>query len=398
MKLPLFLSKEPIFIPLILFLALVWLIPRSPYPGLVAEYIQGQVARLPTVKVDLRPSETFRNRFSTNRTALYIETRPEYKGVATALLLHMTQVVPPEWRFLFIGSEELVHKVNRSTSARHLQKIGKLRLQTVEPWTDQWHRNREINLDEVHDKLLTNISFYDEQLSGVEHLLTFRSHSILCANANTTVNDFLQYDWVGAAKSVNDRWGGYGSLSLRRLSKVREVLSIQERYDENEGRWMSSRMGLLPNASTANSSVERTFAVESEWNERPLGYHVPGDLSPNGQYAAVWNNTNRRGEIFQYCPELKIVMPMDFERFRCDEDIINRPLKSPEDLEWIMNQQRIADEKAKAKAEAEAAAEAARITASSTPSSSSAPHRVEVVEGEADEEPYLISLKQLSRP
>ena len=63
-----------------------------------------------------------------------------------------------------------------------------------------------------------------------------------------------------------------------------------------------------------------------------------------------------------------------------------------------MNQQRIADEKAKAKAEAEAAAEAARITASSTPSSSSAPHRVEVVEGEADEEPYLISLKQLSRP
>lgn len=108
----------------------------------------------------------------------------------------MTQVIPPEWRFVFIGTEDLVRRVNRSSPIKRMVDIGKLRLGHVEQWTDKWKKVPENA--EIHSRLLTNMTFYDEQLPGVEWLLVFRSSAIICANANRTVNDYLQYDWVGA--------------------------------------------------------------------------------------------------------------------------------------------------------------------------------------------------------
>lgn len=150
---------------------------------------------LPDFKIDFHPTRTFRNRFSTNRTAVYIETREEI-GHVTPLLLHMMQVIPPEWRFVFLGTDDLVHKVNKSSPVRRMIEIGKLRLGTTERWTHKWKGKPDVH--EVNSRLLTNSTFYDEQFPGVEHLLVFRSSAIMCANANRTVNDYLHYDWVGA--------------------------------------------------------------------------------------------------------------------------------------------------------------------------------------------------------
>lgn len=107
----------------------------------------------------------------------------------------MTQVIPAEWRFVFIGSEELVKRVSRSAPIHRMVDTGKIRLETVERWTDTWRGSPD--LQEISSRLLTNITFLDEQFPGVENLLVFRSGAILCANAEQTVNDFLEYDLVG---------------------------------------------------------------------------------------------------------------------------------------------------------------------------------------------------------
>lgn len=153
------------------------------------------VEQLPEIKIDFHPSQTFRNRFSTNKTALYIETRDEITHV-TPLLLHMTQIVPPEWRFVFLGTQKLVTHVNKSSAVQRMVQTGKLRLGYTERWTDTW--KPPLDVHETHSRLLTNLTFYDEQLPGVEWLLNFRSSAIVCANANRTINDYLDYDWVGA--------------------------------------------------------------------------------------------------------------------------------------------------------------------------------------------------------
>lgn len=100
-------------------------------------------------------------------------------------------VVPPDWRFLFIGSEQSTVSAGRAYSIKHQQAIGKLDLMLLpEPWN--------ISSKEHIDRTLTDLRFYDEFLPGVEWLLKFESDSILCANSATSLEDWLDFDWVGA--------------------------------------------------------------------------------------------------------------------------------------------------------------------------------------------------------
>lgn len=127
---------------------------------------------------------------------LYIETRKDIK-FTVPLLLHMTQVVPPEWRFLFVATDEIIESVNTSSPVRRMVNTGKLRLQDINRFSTGWGRTLP-DINEIYSRILTNLTFYDEQLPQVENLLVFKSSSIICANSNKTVNDFIDYDWVGA--------------------------------------------------------------------------------------------------------------------------------------------------------------------------------------------------------
>ena len=94
-----------------------------------------------------------------------------------------------------------------------------------------------------------------------------------------------------------------------------EVLHFQKPYrgELHEDQWMAARVGLLPGANMASPELEREFAVESLWYERPMGYH----LNPAGLRGEVWDDIHRRKHIFSYCPEIKIIMDMRLERERC---------------------------------------------------------------------------------
>lgn len=109
------------------------------------------------------------------------------------------EVVPPEWRFVFVGTED-THRIARySGTIRRYEDWGKLKLRNIETWASDWGaRWAEIGIDEMSNRLLTNTSFYHQELPGVEHLFVFQSDSILCANSGADLNDWLQYDWVGA--------------------------------------------------------------------------------------------------------------------------------------------------------------------------------------------------------
>lgn len=113
------------------------------------------------------------------------------------LILHMTTVVPPDWRFLFIGSRESIHSVSQSYSIKHQQVIGKLDLMELPPpWS--------VASKEDVFRLLTDSRFHDEFLPGVEWILKYEHDSILCANSETSLNDWLDWDWAGASRYVFD--------------------------------------------------------------------------------------------------------------------------------------------------------------------------------------------------
>ena len=108
-------------------------------------------------------------------------------------ILHMMSVVPPDWRFLFIGSNKSVISVGRAYATKHQQRIGKLDVMMLpEPW--------EIDSKEKVHRMLTDMRFYDEFLPGVEWLLKYEYDSIMCANSATSLNEWLHWDWAGSPR------------------------------------------------------------------------------------------------------------------------------------------------------------------------------------------------------
>ena len=96
---------------------------------------------------------------------------------------------------MFIGTNKSVISVSRSFATKYQEANGKLDLVVLpKPWT----------LDRKEDvfQLLTDIRFYDEILPGVEWLMKFESDSIMCANSDDSLNDWLDYSWAGAPRQV----------------------------------------------------------------------------------------------------------------------------------------------------------------------------------------------------
>lgn len=141
---------------------------------------------MPTLKVDFDPHRPL---FNESKVALLVEDRP--LGHLTPLLLHMMSVVPPDWRFVFVGSKESLNRTNSSSTVRLQKARGKLDLRAA-PDVGNHGAQERVN------RMFTNLTFYEDYLPKVEWLLVFHSDSILCARSERTINDWLEYDWVGA--------------------------------------------------------------------------------------------------------------------------------------------------------------------------------------------------------
>jgi hypothetical protein len=308
---------------------------------MITEHIKSRLdearQQIPSIKVDwAQGSQDPRDAYNVSKVAILIEPRPLPHLVPQ--ILHMISVVPPDWRFLFIGSSKSVVSVGRAYATKHQQVIGKLDLMVLpEPW--------EIETKEKVYRLLTDMRFYDEFLPGVEWILKYESDSILCANSQESLNDWLDWHWAGAPRTIGDQFSGNGGLSLRRVSAIKQVLEFQARYNDSEpeDEWFGKRMYILPGAKVASGN-DGVLAVEDVYMESPMGFHVR-----NGgmQLAdAVWKEPIQRKKIFDYCPELSLIMEMKLEKERCPGD--------NKEGEIVPTPEEIAAQKAKEKAAEEA--------------------------------------------
>ena len=285
--------------------------------------------------------------YNVSKVALLIENRP-YAFLAP-LMLHFISVVPPDWRFRFMGSEESVASINQSVAIRHQVDIGKLDLTYIPP-------NMSVASTEYISRFLTNLWLYETVLQPAEWLLVFQSDSILCANSRQNIDDYLEYDWVGAPWNPSGRFGGNGGLSLRRVSPIVEILREQVRVDGGapEDVWLTDRLGDRLGAKMANGSVSLQFSGEmnqgvseaivkegsgseilaaynntlaaaaaGEWVEgiddwrdghyEPLGYHM--GASGTNMHAGIWGTPEKRKHIWKYCPEVKMTLGMDAAKY-----------------------------------------------------------------------------------
>ena len=145
---------------------------------------------LPTIKTDFHPSHT---EFEARKLAMLVEINPF--GHLPALLLHMMAVIPYEWRFIYMGSKASIVRMRTSLPIREYEKSKKLKIIEVPAGFDA-------SDNEGMHRMMTHRRFYEDIVDPAEWFLLFRSDTILCAQSNQTVNDWLEYDWVGAPWSV----------------------------------------------------------------------------------------------------------------------------------------------------------------------------------------------------
>ncbi|KAG9246133.1 hypothetical protein BJ878DRAFT_311190 [Calycina marina] len=280
--------------------------------------------------------------YNVSKVALLIENRPN--PILAPLMLHFMSVVPPDWRFRFMGSPESVKAVNASRAVRDAVAIGKLDLTYIPS-------NMTTGSQEEISRFLTTLWLYEVVLQPAEWLLVFQTDSMICANSRQTLNSWLDYDWVGAPWNPKGRFGGNGGLSLRRVSKIVDVLKHQQRIPDSEPEdvWLTDRLGHRPGAKLANGTASLTFSGEmhggdgekvvppkksghaphkegavagdliegiDDWREggyEPMGYHTGG--SGETLHGGIWGTPRLRAHIWNYCPEVKMMLRMDAAQY-----------------------------------------------------------------------------------
>lgn len=145
--------------------------------------------------------------YNASKVAFLMEDRPIPH--LAPLLLHMISVVPPDWRFLFMGSEESIAFLNTSLPVQMHEANGKLDMEQIpENWTVKGQEELSVTMTSTEFwEHIGGRSQWDwrnpwldraKTRSQVEWMLIFQTDSIMCANSKVSLNKWLDYDWVGA--------------------------------------------------------------------------------------------------------------------------------------------------------------------------------------------------------
>lgn len=136
------------------------------------------------------------------------------------------------------------------------------------------HRITLINLGvnnlsiEEYNQLLTSEKFYS--YIPTEQFLIFQTDTLICGDCKHQIYEFMEFDYVGAP---NSEWVGNGGLSLRKKSKMLEIIHNHSRPpQENEDVFFtkSNHNLKIPDINTANR-----FSNEKIYSKNSFGVHKP---------------------------------------------------------------------------------------------------------------------------
>jgi hypothetical protein len=162
-----------------------------------------------------------------------------------------------------------------------------------------------LNVDNLtisdYNNLLTNKQFYDN--IPTEMFLIFQVDSMIIKENKDRINDFLDYDYVGAPW-ISDNNVGNGGFSLRRKSKMYEIFDKCDYINTNEDYYFSHLIWGPDKANCKNVIVNKPsfekaqeFSSETIWNPKSFGLH------------AVWKSCDVN-EIKKTIPEIQTLIDL----------------------------------------------------------------------------------------
>ena len=126
---------------------------------------------------------------STEKLAIVFE--PLHRPHSAFHLLHTVNVLPADWPVLYVGTPKAIELLNESYPVQIAQEKGRLTLQEAPEW---------INFagHDALQRLFAASAFYNSLTSSVEHLFISGMDSIMCSASLSTMDDWLDFDFVGS--------------------------------------------------------------------------------------------------------------------------------------------------------------------------------------------------------
>lgn len=145
-----------------------------------------------------------------------------------------------------------------------------------------------------YNNLLVSTNFWNS-IDG-ENILIFQTDSCICSKSRHTIDEYLQYDYVGAPWEKNSKdkhkYGGNGGFSFRKKSAMLSVINKFPYNKEHEDVYFSRKDIKYP-----PYKVAKTFAVEHVFYDAPFGIHK----------AYKYQSKNKLNNMLEYCPELQTI-------------------------------------------------------------------------------------------
>lgn len=207
--------------------------------------------------------ETTGNSFS--YTAVIVEPR-EHKALPI-VVQNALDSLSDEWEILVMHGNR-----NEDFVKKELKQKDKRRI-----------RLHNLNVDNLtipeYNRLLVSAEFYSP--IHTEIFLIFQTDSGFCGPADFSA--FMQYDYVGAPWLYDiihnpyypkEHWVGNGGFSLRRKSKMMEIIEKCPYNNQSEDVYFAvpcSKVSI--NKPTIEPAKE--FAVETMYSDKSIGFHKP---------------------------------------------------------------------------------------------------------------------------
>ncbi|KAK6518788.1 hypothetical protein TWF506_005923 [Arthrobotrys conoides] len=286
-------------VTLLVLLGLITLTPSQPLTlNPVHDQVHDQVPK---------PSRQFK---ISSKVATIADT--SFTAQHVPLVMHFSGVLGPEW--------PIVYYTSRETYDTYL-KPGVANVSRV--WTRAVDEGRiqvrflpsrfEMTTRPGVNSFLTDKWMWQD-LAPAKHVLIFQADAIICGNAHKTVDDFLEWDFIGATLAPEGRMYN-GGLSLRNRNTVMKILN-EHNYQEDlkaklfkfegEDVWYSKHMDLI-GAKLPSNEVALEFACEYHFHiqaqKQPMGYHKVHKAAPS-----------KITEIAEWCPEIHLAAPGKLEK------------------------------------------------------------------------------------
>ncbi|KAH0421951.1 hypothetical protein CcaCcLH18_13113 [Colletotrichum camelliae] len=225
----------------------------------------------------------------TSNVAVIIETDITQVPNLVPIILHFATVLGPAWPIVLMTLEANWSPPD-SPAFKRLMDTNQIRVKFLPSDT---------SLSEHHSvSVFLTSPWIWEHLYPFHRVLLFQADSIICSKSPMKIENFLEWDFIGAPIAPQFGHGYNGGFSLRNPKMMFNITSdpdVNLGSAEFEDQWFDAnvreRSGKMPTPEQAMK-----FAVETMYYETPLGYHQP----------QRWQQGNI-DKIAEWCPEIGLL-------------------------------------------------------------------------------------------